>query len=125
MASDRLFFPFLGNVLVGCGVGIGIFGACRIKVAEQAVEASSKKESDGARVKDADVQFQSKLNKDAFMASANSMAERLSVSLKQDVHPLLPLCLRDRNALILTLTRDTPGPFWQQRKHYRERVSDE
>ena len=38
-----------------------------------------KKESEGASAKDADVEFQSKLNKDAFMGAANSMAERLSV----------------------------------------------
>ena len=53
--------------------------ACRIKIAEEAVQAMRKQESEGASAKDADVEFQSKLNKDAFMGAANSMAERLSV----------------------------------------------
>lgn len=48
--------------------------------------AASKQESELAGVKDADVEFQSKLNKDAFMNSANSMAERLSVRAR----PLKP-----------------------------------
>ena len=51
----------------------------RIKAAEEAVAAARSKESEQAAVKDADVEFQSKLNKDAFMNSATSMAERLSV----------------------------------------------
>ena len=50
----------------------------RIKLAEEAVareQAKSKQETQG---KDVDVEFQSKLNKETFMNSATSMAERLS-----------------------------------------------
>ena len=50
----------------------------RIKLAEEAVareQAKAKQETQG---KDVDVEFQSKLNKDTFMNSSTSMAERLS-----------------------------------------------
>jgi hypothetical protein len=50
----------------------------RIKLAEEAVareQAKAKQETQG---KDVDVEFQSKLNKETFMNSATSMAERLS-----------------------------------------------
>ena len=53
-------------------------GLAKIKLAEEAVareQAKAKQETQG---KDVDVEFQSKLNKETFMNSATSMAERLS-----------------------------------------------
>jgi len=50
----------------------------RIKIAEEAIAREKALAVEEATSKDADINFQSKLNKDAFMDSSTSMAERLS-----------------------------------------------
>lgn len=50
----------------------------RIKQAEEALAREQAKAKEESQSKDVDIEFQSKLNKDAFMNSSTSMAERLS-----------------------------------------------
>jgi hypothetical protein len=50
----------------------------RIKIAEEAIAREKAHAVEEATSKDADLKFQTKLNKDAFMDSSTSMADRLS-----------------------------------------------
>ena len=49
----------------------------RIRLAEEALAREKAKADQGLQAKDAELEFQSKLNKEAFMDSATTMAERL------------------------------------------------